>query len=531
MATYEEYDSVIIGSGFGGIGAALSLAERGAKVTLLETLKYPGGCAGTFSRQGYRFEAGATLSSGFGSGQLFKRWIDRYRLDIELEWLSPVIHFRSEGLALDIPSDIKHLVDQLCDLPDAPEEGIRAFFSHQQSVAEPLWQLFDDPNLLPPWTLSSLWSHLKKIPQYRPMIRDMNHSLAQVMQRYHVDTFKPLKLYLDSLCQITLQCGSQVAEAPFALSTMDYYGRGTAHVIGGLGKLAQELCRALERAGGELSLSNRVKGIEPVQGGGYLVHTRRGTLKTRTVVSNLLPEGTQQLLPSKFRWPKWVDRTQREVDKGWGAAMFYLVAERPKNSSGGAEHWQLVGDDQLPLIEGNHVFCSTSSQRELDRAPTGSHTLTLSTHIPMSTLRALPKDEKPAYINRVQSRMRQTFAERCPEWSEQVYFGLSASPRTFERFTGRKEGLVGGIPRRRGWHNYIRLGPRSVAEGLYLVGDSSFPGQSTLATAVGGERLATLMTKRELSHLKNQRGTLSLPCSDEVSFNDALKPVIKKVGQ
>ena len=71
MTKQNQYDAIIIGAGFGGIGTALSLAEKGFKVALFEFLRYPGGCAGTFTRRGYRFEAGATLSSGFADQQLF----------------------------------------------------------------------------------------------------------------------------------------------------------------------------------------------------------------------------------------------------------------------------------------------------------------------------------------------------------------------------------------------------------------------------------------------------------------------------
>ena len=67
----NQFDSIVVGAGFGGLGAALQLAEGGQKVLLLEALKYGGGCAATFKRGDYRFEAGATLFSGFSEGQLF----------------------------------------------------------------------------------------------------------------------------------------------------------------------------------------------------------------------------------------------------------------------------------------------------------------------------------------------------------------------------------------------------------------------------------------------------------------------------
>ncbi len=72
---------------------------------------------------------------------------------------------------------------------------------------------------------------------------------------------------------------------------------------------------------------------------------------------------------------------------------------------------------------------------------------------------------------------------------------MTASPRTFERFTGRPLGYVGGVPRRAGLHNYERLGPTEVLQGLFLVGDSVFPGQSTLATALSGVKAADRISR------------------------------------
>jgi phytoene dehydrogenase-like protein len=86
--------------------------------------------------------------------------------------------------------------------------------------------------------------------------------------------------------------------------------------------------------------------------------------------------------------------------------------------------------------------------------------------------------------------MRETLRSLAPEWEKDVLVDMTASPRTFERFTGRFLGFVGGVPRRAGLHNYRGLAPRHVLPGLFLVGDSRFPGQSTLAAAVGGRKLA-----------------------------------------
>src|SRR5690606_25155463 len=62
----ERDHVLIIGAGIGGLTAGALLLKEGFRVTVLEAHVYPGGSAGTFYHQGYRFDAGATLAAGFG---------------------------------------------------------------------------------------------------------------------------------------------------------------------------------------------------------------------------------------------------------------------------------------------------------------------------------------------------------------------------------------------------------------------------------------------------------------------------------
>jgi len=103
--TTNPVDVLVIGAGFGGLAAALALAEQGARVTLCEALAYPGGCACTFERKGVRWEAGATLFSGLGAGQLYGDWITRWDLPVTIDWIDPVFETRVPGLALPVDRD------------------------------------------------------------------------------------------------------------------------------------------------------------------------------------------------------------------------------------------------------------------------------------------------------------------------------------------------------------------------------------------------------------------------------------------
>ena len=502
----DTFDVLVIGSGFGGLGAALSLVEAGARVLVCETLKYPGGCASTFSRgvwnderEGsieaskgrtpYRFEAGATLFSGFDDEQLFGRWIRKHRLDVTIDWIDPLVQLRTPALHLAIGRDRKTLVPALAALPGAPEKNLRAFFERQTKVANTLWSLFDDPALLPPLSMVALGKHLLRSPKYATLLPLLGKSLGSVLASMGLDTFEPLRHYLDCLCQITVQCDAASAEAPFALATMDYYFRGTAHVRGGIGELASALAKAIEALGGQVRFSTQVKALHR-DGQLWRVQTRKGEVFARSIVANVLPQNLRSLLGVNVGELPRLDRLANDVDAGWGAVMLYLVARAPENAPKKPLHLELVGDGSQPFTEGNHVFVSISGPDDLARCPPGHRTLTCSTHVPLASLRNRSSTEQEQFIAGIQARMREVLALRAPEWWENVTFSMTASPRTFERFTGRSGGAVGGIPRRAGLTHYLSAWPQPVVPGVWMVGDSVFPGQSTLATAIGGTRVA-----------------------------------------
>ncbi|MEZ4298377.1 MAG: NAD(P)/FAD-dependent oxidoreductase [Polyangiaceae bacterium] len=489
----STFDAVVIGAGFGGLAAALTLAERGSRVCLIESLNYPGGCASTFRREGYRFESGATLFSGFGEGQLFRALIDRHALDVTVDFLDPVVTLRAPGLDLAIPPTREALMSRLLALPGAPRDQLASFFARQRKVADLLWDILDDPALLPPFTAKALLRHAARAPRYLSLVPLLGQPLFRVLESHGLTSFTPLTLFLDALCQITLQCSAREAEAPFALATMDYYFRGTGHVRGGIGQLAWSLSRAIERLGGEVRYTSAARRIERA-GPDYIVHTRRGPLRARAVLSNLLPQTTATLLEAGGTpAPPSLAALTRKVETGWGACMLYIAAPPPSGLEGPC-HIELIQDPTAPLTSGNHLFCSMSGPHEEGRAPPGLRTMTVSTHVDMPSLRALPAPERASRIARIQATMRAGLDRFLPDLLPGAARVMTASPRTFERFTGRPMGYVGGVPRRAGLDNYERILPTEILPRLYLVGDSVFPGQSTLAVALSGikaaERLA-----------------------------------------
>ena len=328
-----EVDVAVVGAGFGGLACALRLAEQGAQVALFERLSYPGGCASTFRRRGQRHESGATLFSGLGPEGLFGRWIERHGLEVAWDRIDPLVELRAQDLALSVPRNREALLERFEALPVAPRAALRRFFGVQRRVSDALWALFDDPSLLPPLNLASLARHLGRSPRYLELVRWVGRPLGALLGRLGLENFAPLRIYLDGLCQITVQTSSDRAEAPFALAAGDYYFRGTGHVRGGIGRLAKELVSAIEALGGRVHLADEVRTLRPLPGsGGWQVESRRRTLRASAVVANLLPAGLAGLAGLEIGRNPVLGPMQRRLEReGWGAAMLYLTL-RPRGA-------------------------------------------------------------------------------------------------------------------------------------------------------------------------------------------------------
>jgi phytoene desaturase len=86
----ESSHAVVIGGGFGGLAAAVRLAARGYRVTVLEKLDRPGGRAYVFEQDGFTFDAGPTIvTAPFVFEELWSLCGRRLEDDIDLRPLSP----------------------------------------------------------------------------------------------------------------------------------------------------------------------------------------------------------------------------------------------------------------------------------------------------------------------------------------------------------------------------------------------------------------------------------------------------------
>ena len=100
-------NAVVIGSGFGGLAAAVRLSCKGWRVTVLEKLDALGGRARVHRQDGYTFDAGPTIiTAPFMLEELWALCGRRLADDVTLKALDPFYRIRfDDGTHFDYSSD------------------------------------------------------------------------------------------------------------------------------------------------------------------------------------------------------------------------------------------------------------------------------------------------------------------------------------------------------------------------------------------------------------------------------------------
>jgi phytoene dehydrogenase-like protein len=223
--------------------------------------------------------------------------------------------------------------------------------------------------------------------------------------------------------------------------------------------------------------------------GRKLLRTQKGMeIESELVLANLTPWGLAALLGEEAP-----DRLRRDVAQRpatWGAFTLYLGLAVDRLPAGIADHHQVILDPARPLGEGNSVFISLSDAQDESRAPIGHRAATLSTHTAVGPWWEIKERDPAAYEAR-----RAAYAERMLAAAERAVPGLRAAvqlclpgtPITFQRYTRRPQGMVGGFAQE---SLFAARGPATGLPGVWLVGDSIFPGQSTAGVTTGAIRVA-----------------------------------------
>ena len=485
--TEKVYDAIVIGSGIGGLVTATQLAAKGAEVLVLEKYIIPGGSAGYFERQGYRFDVGASMIFGFGTKgttNLLTRALEAVETSIEtIPDPVQIDYHLPDNLEIRVHRDYEKFLQELIDNFPHEAEGIRKFYDE-------CWQVFNCLNAMELLSLEEP-RYLTRVFFQHPfaclgLVKYLPQNVGDIARRYISDPV--LLKFIDIECY----CWSVVPaeKTPMINAGMVFSDRhygGINYPKGGVGQIAQKLVEGLEKKGGEIQYQARVKEIILEKNKAVGVRLADGTeYRGKRIISNATRWDTfKKLLPSQSL-PKKEQKWQECYQKSPSFLSLHLGVKADIIPEGtDCHHILLENWENMEDREGT-IFLSIPTLLDPSLAPEGCHIFhTFTPHWIQDWEGLSPQDYE---------EKKEQAAARIVQRLEKIFPGLEAAldyqevgtPRTHRRFLGREDGTYGPIPQKKLMGLLPMPFNQTTILGLYCVGDSTFPGQGLNAVAFSG---------------------------------------------
>jgi phytoene dehydrogenase-like protein len=488
----KVYDYLVIGAGYGGLAAASLLAKKGYSVCLLEAHGKPGGCASYFKREGVIFSAGATTISGFGDYKPISKLCKI--LDIEIEARS-LLERLDIGMVVNIDNRelLRHSEQtawkkEAQSFFDLSQKQMR-FFDLSQKIDNLAWRVLDaNQNLLPTsfrdfgelMRPSKLFINLQALILLPGLFLSMKFLLA----RFNLDSNKLFSRFMDEQLLITTQ--NHMSKSPYLSGVMGFsYPGEVFYPRGSIASLAKLIEKRFCELGGEIYYRQKVTNVD-FDNQTYIIQTdseiakksitNRRIFSAKNIISNIPIWNFKAIAPKNIA--NKLSKYSKLPENIWSAFMVYLLLRSSKPLLSKSAYYQIHTDSEIPYSGSKSFFVSTNIESD---AHDSTYAVTISTHVRSSEWLGLSEDE---YLRRKDLTRKFILDElftKYPEfYSAEIIHISDASPKTYQHYTSRMNGYVGGIP-----HSIdnplIFSCPNKLTKSCYLGGDTVFPGQGIAA--------------------------------------------------
>ncbi|MFT4276561.1 MAG: phytoene desaturase [Rhodopseudomonas sp.] len=312
--------AVVIGSGFGGLAAAVRLGARGYRVTVLEKLDQPGGRAYVHRQDGFAFDAGPTIvTAPYLFEELWKLCGKRMSDDITLKPMSPFYRIRfDDGTHFDYSDDRNAVLDQIAKFcPDDVPAYDRFMAASHEIFKVGFEQLGDQP-----------FSHFTDMLKIAPaMIKLESYRSVYGLVAKH---FKDPKLrQVFSFHPLLIGGNPFMSSSVYCLITYLEKQWGVHSAMGGTGALVTGLVKLIEGQGNEIRYNQDVRQIVVDNGTATGVKLADGeVIKADIVVSNADSASTYRyLLPPETR-RRWTDAKIEKSRYSMSLFVWYFGTKR-----------------------------------------------------------------------------------------------------------------------------------------------------------------------------------------------------------
>lgn len=468
----ERVRVAVIGSGFGGLAAAIRLQAAGVSTVLFEARDKPGGRAYVHEDQGYVFDAGPTvITAPHCLDELFELAGARRQDYVEFLPINPFYRLCwDDGATLDYGADFSRQIERAF-----PEDaaGYERFVEYSRRVFDKGYaELAHEPFL-------NFSDMLRVAPSLARLRAD--RSVYGTVSR-----FVRSERLREALSFHTLLVGGNPFETSALYTLIHYLERkwGVFFPRGGTGALVRALTRLFQELGGELRLDCPVRSVQLERGPRSVHHVTSRAAEREpfdAVVANSDLHHTYRRLYSSE--PEAL-RTARRLERArWSMSLFvlYFGTDRgydlPHHTVLFGPRYRGLLDDVFhgrTLAQDFSLYLHAPSVTDGNLAPPGGAAFYVLSPVPHLGNAPLDWD-----------RLADSYAERIlislerlmPDLRRHVVVKRYQTPRGFERELGAYHGSAFSLApelTQSAWFRPHNRDPK--LPGLYLVGAGTHPG-------------------------------------------------------
>ena len=466
--------SIVIGSGFGGIAAALRLKAKGHSVTLVEKQEDLGGRARVFKKNGFTFDGGPTvITAPYLINELFELFGKNPKNYIELVPLNTWYRFVFEdGNKFDYSGNEDEMKNQIEKINKDDVNGYEELVKFTKKIFDkgfmelsdvpfdkPLFMMKQLPALINLKSYKSVYSLVSSYIKNEKLRRLLSmHPLLVGGNPFTTTSIYGLILYLEKKWGIHYSMG------------------GTGNIIKGLEKLMLEEKIEILKNSEVTSINfdkNKIKSI---------IINNHKELEANNVICNADPPSVyEKLLDNKkintfFNWKK------KRMDYSMGLFVYYFGTKKVykevehhtiKFGNKYKEHLEDIFDKKK-LNNDISYYLHRPSATDKSMAPEGNDCFYVLVPVPNNQSNINWSIEGDKFKNLVIDKLEQTL---LPDLKENIIEDFYLTPDYFEKELNTKYGSGFSIQPKFSQSAYFRFHNKSeVYDGLYFVGAGTHPG-------------------------------------------------------